>query len=61
MIAKRLIGLLAPDDAAKQCARDPQCHRLDGHDGNCKTLAVVLVEKAETAVRGFFERVTGAS
>lgn len=51
MIAKRLINIIAADDAQKQCRKDAGCHRIDGHDGDCKTLAVVLVEKAERWIR----------
>ncbi len=46
-LAKRLANVLAASDAQKQCARDPECHRLDGHEGDCKGLRTVLVEKAE--------------
>lgn len=61
MIAKRIINVLVPEDAEKQCARDPDCHRLDGHGGGCKTFAVVLVEKAEHAARRLVARIRGAS
>lgn len=45
---KRLINLI---DSQKQCSRDPACHRVDKHDGPCKSLGVVLVEKAEKWIK----------
>ncbi len=51
MIAKRLISLIAPADTQRQCTRDPGCHRIDKHDGACKSLGVVLVEKAEAWIK----------
>jgi hypothetical protein len=61
MIAKRLIHLIAPEDTAKQCAKDPACHRLNGHPDACKSLGVVLVEKAEHAAKRLITRLRGAA
>jgi hypothetical protein len=52
MLAKRLIDRLVTEDVAIQCTKSPECHRKDGHDGDCKSLGVVLVQKAERWVRG---------
>lgn len=59
--AKKWIDRLGLDDPGQQCKHDPACHRLDGHDGDCKTLGVVIVEKFESAARRFVTRIRGAS
>jgi hypothetical protein len=43
---KKLIDIVA-GDADRQCKKDPQCHRFDGHADACKTFGRVLAEKAE--------------
>jgi hypothetical protein len=52
MIAKRIVDRLAPEDAAKQCQQNAECHRRDGHDGPCVTFARAMAEKAEQWLRG---------
>jgi hypothetical protein len=51
VIAKRLIDLAVPEDAKRQCTRSAECHRENGHQGPCVTLARALVEKAERWIR----------
>lgn len=51
MIAKHLIDRIAADDAKIQCARDPQCHRRNGHADRCQSFAVVMLAKAERWIR----------
>jgi hypothetical protein len=58
---KRLVDVVAPEDAQRQCMRDPKCHRLNDHPPPCKTFGVAMAEKLETAARRFFARVKGAS
>jgi hypothetical protein len=51
-LAKTLANRIAPEDAKHQCAKDPQCHRKDGHDGPCQTFAVVMLRKVRDLLRG---------
>jgi hypothetical protein len=51
-LAKTLANRIAPEDAKHQCAKDPRCHRKDGHDGRCQSLGVVMLRKVRDLLRG---------
>ena len=51
MIAKRIANFIAPEDAKLQCTADPRCHRKNGHEGACQTMARVLAEKLLAMVK----------
>lgn len=61
MITKEWIERIVREEEARQCKRNAACRRLDKHDGDCKTFAVLLAEKIERAAVRIVTRIRGAS
>ena len=50
-LTKKLANFIHPDDAPNQCKRDARCHWKDGHEGECRPLALAVTTQLRTVAR----------